>query len=148
MQTLSVVIPAHNEADVIDRCLRRLDLDDATAEIDIIVVANGCTDDTADRARSHAGVTVVETETGSKAHALRLGDDAARYWPRIYLDADVEVDISTLEALGRVLEEDGVEAACPRLDVQLDNSDWAVRAYYDTWTVSYTHLTLPTTPYV
>ena len=43
----SVVIPAHNERRVIGRCLRALREGAAPGELDVIVVANACTDDTA-----------------------------------------------------------------------------------------------------
>ena len=47
----SVVIPAHNEANVIGRGLDRL-FGSLGTGIEVIVVCNGCTDDTADTARA------------------------------------------------------------------------------------------------
>ena len=54
-------------------------------------MANACTDRTAGGARAD-GVRVIETPVPGKPHALRLGDEACRTFPRIYLDADVELD--------------------------------------------------------
>ena len=47
-----VIIPAHNEAAVIARCLDTLLEPPRPDRLDVVVVANGCTDDTADRARA------------------------------------------------------------------------------------------------
>ena len=69
-----VVIPAHNEGGTIRRSLHRL-LDGAMpGEIEVIVVANACTDDTA-RVAEAEGVRTVTTEVPGKPNALRLGDD-------------------------------------------------------------------------
>jgi len=72
---ISIVIPARNEAPVIARNLRALTTGAAVDEIDVVVVCNACTDDTAGVARSFGPpVRVIETEVGGKAHALNLGD--------------------------------------------------------------------------
>src|SRR5690349_17015586 len=86
----SVVIPAHNEGTVIERCLDALFGGIDPAALDVVVACNGCVDDTAQRARlSGHPVRVLELGQASKAAALRAGDEAARYFPRLYLDADV-----------------------------------------------------------
>ena len=93
----SVVIPAHNEAKVIARCLASVLTDDRADDLEVIVVCNGCTDDTARVAKEHdERVCVVETDVPSKSNALNLGDDAATSFPRMYLDADVELDPGAL----------------------------------------------------
>ncbi len=43
----TVIVPAHNEARVIGRLLGPLVSGARPGELDVIVVANGCTDDTA-----------------------------------------------------------------------------------------------------
>ena len=98
----SVVIPAHNEASVIERCLSALFTGVASEELDAIVVCNGCTDDTAERARRLPySVRVLELERAHKPTALRAGDAAAITLPRLYLDADV---VLPGESARRVLE--------------------------------------------
>ncbi|HEV8558512.1 MAG TPA: glycosyltransferase [Actinophytocola sp.] len=108
----SVVIPAHNEAAVIGRCLDTLFAGAAPDELDVVVVANGCTDDTAVAAK-RAGVRVLETPIGGKPHAIRLGDEACLTFPRVYLDADVELSAASVRALVAALEKPGVLAAAP-----------------------------------
>ena len=109
----SVVIPAHNEAGVLDRCLSTLTTGAEPDEIDVLVVANACTDATADVARRH-GVRVIETPTPGKANALRLGDEAALTFPRLYLDADVDLTIDSVRVLVATVAAPGVLATSPR----------------------------------
>ncbi|MFC5187697.1 glycosyltransferase [Actinomadura harenae] len=110
---VSVVIPAHNEEAGLAGLLARL-LDGAVpGEFDVVVVANACTDRTAGVARD-AGVRVVETETPGKANALRLGDESARVFPRVYADADVLLSADGVRALVEAVQKPGVLACAPR----------------------------------
>jgi glycosyltransferase involved in cell wall biosynthesis len=108
----SVVIPAHNEESVLDRCLQALLTGFAPGELDVVVVANACTDRTAEIARE-AGVRVVETSTPGKANALRLGDAECVTFPRIYADADIELGSSSVRALLTALSGSDALAAAP-----------------------------------
>ncbi|MGB4779620.1 glycosyltransferase [Microbacterium sp.] len=133
---LSVVIPAHNEAAVIDRLLATVTADPRADQFEIVVVANGCSDDTAARARAHDGVQVVEIAAASKIAALNAADAAASAFPRAYVDADVMIDADALFALADVLSTDGVEIASPRLVVDTSAASWAVRQHYRIWELS------------
>jgi glycosyltransferase involved in cell wall biosynthesis len=108
----SVVIPAHNEEAVLGRCLRVLLAGTAPGELDVVVVANACSDRTAEIARE-AGVRVVETSTPGKANALRLGDAECVTFPRIYADADIELENSSARALVFALDGSDALAAAP-----------------------------------
>ncbi len=131
---ISVVIPAHNEASVIDRCLRSLTEGAREAEVEVIVVCNGCQDDTARRAAAHgAMVDVIETDVASKSHALNLGDRRARGFPRFFVDADVVMTVEAMRRVALVLEEGTVLAASPRVEVALEERGWLVRAYHEIW---------------
>src|SRR3954454_12193945 len=119
---ISVVIPAHNESAVIARTLRALTGQGGglASALDIVVVANGCSDDTAQIARAFgAGVRVIETDIAGKPHALNLGDQASSAFPRIYADADVTIAPGALEALAARLTRGDVLAAAPRPKVDL-----------------------------
>lgn len=131
---ISVVIPAFNEAAVIGRCLSSLLSVAAPGELDIVVVCNGCTDRTADIARAFgAAVRVLETPTGSKPLALNLGDRAALTFPRVYMDADVELSTEAVRAVAEPLICGEVQAAAPRLELDTSATTWAVRAYHRVW---------------
>lgn len=116
---VSIVIPAHNEEAVIEANLRRLLATAEPDEFDVVVVANNCRDRTADVARA-VGVRVVETEVGGKAYALALGDKACKTFPRVYLDADVEMTADGVRALAAACQEPGVLAVAPSLRLDLD----------------------------
>lgn len=127
----SVVIAAHNEAAVIERCLDALIGQGAGEEpLDITVAANGCTDMTAELARGR-GVRVVEVDQANKATALNAGDAAALGFPRIYLDADIEVPPGAMNALIQAFETtNGALAAVPRRRMDVTGRPLAVKAYF------------------
>ncbi|MEL6709759.1 MAG: glycosyltransferase [Pseudomonadota bacterium] len=131
----TVIIPAHNEAKVIGRCLSGL-LADAPSEADleIIVAANGCNDDTAARARQAAQqATVIELPEGSKPKAMNAAKAIAKHPICLFLDADIQCSYTSLAAVARALEEPGVMAASPSLRMDLSQSNALVRAYYRVW---------------
>ncbi|MEY8837876.1 glycosyltransferase family 2 protein [Cribrihabitans sp. XS_ASV171] len=140
---VSIILPAHDEAAYIDACLGALLASDplpAGWVAEVIVVANGCMDDTADRARAHGGsaaargwsLTVVELAQGGKLGALNTGDGAARGRVRAYLDADVQMEPALLAALVTALDTEAPRYAsgCPR--VAPAQSD-VTRAYARFW---------------
>ncbi|WP_326562882.1 glycosyltransferase family 2 protein [Micromonospora sp. NBC_01796] len=126
----SVVIAAHNEAAVLPRCLRRLLDGAAPGEFEVLVVANGCTDATAEAARSVPGVQVVELVEASKAAALNAGDEAATRFPRIYLDADIELSAAGARTLASAVTADTLLAAAPARRLDVSGRPLAVRGYY------------------
>jgi glycosyltransferase involved in cell wall biosynthesis len=131
---VSVVVPAHNEARVIDRCLRSMHAGSQAGELETVVVCNGCSDETAKVARgSVPGVRVVELEQASKSDALNVGDAVATRFPRFYVDADVEIAIDAIRATTAVLSSPRVLCAAPRPKFELAGRPWLVRAFYETW---------------
>ena len=131
----TVIIPAHNEESVIENTLEALLESTAQADTEVIVVCNGCVDDTADRARRFGSrVRVVETPIGSKIHALNLGDQHARGFPRIYLDADIVVSQTLIPDMEAALAGEAPRAAWPTGRYDTSHSSWTVRAFYYVWT--------------
>jgi glycosyltransferase involved in cell wall biosynthesis len=131
---ISVVVPAHNEAPVIGRLLRGLLADARPGEVEIVVVPNGCTDDTERVARSFGHpVEVVPTARAGKYAALRVGDDRAAGTEVVYLDADVEIGTEDVRRLAAALHDPGVLAVAPKRVVATARSSWLVRWYYDIW---------------
>ena len=142
----SVVIPAYNEANGIERCIRAV-LRDGIEDLVVVVVPNACRDDTAARARSFgASVLVAETAQGGKTNAINLGERTLRehgrdLFPRLFLDGDIELEAGTLRALFAAAAATGtrVVAAQPRFDAA--RSDFLSRCFYDADRFNPYHLT-------
>jgi glycosyltransferase involved in cell wall biosynthesis len=129
------VIPAHNEGQVIGRLLGLLIPEAPSGDFDIIVVANGCTDDTADVAASFGpSVRVLSIPVASKHEALVAADRATSAFPLVYVDADVELRAEDIRALAAALRQPGVLAAAPERVLDLADRPRLVRWYYDVWT--------------
>lgn len=103
------------------------------AALDILVVANGCTDETAEVAAKHPHVHVIETPVPNKHRALRLGDEHAAGFPRLYVDADVELTVGDVLSLAGAVSQPGVHAAAPARITPLDGCPWTIRWYYQVW---------------
>ena len=131
--SLTVIIPAHNEERVIGANLRALLAAAGPAELDVLVVCNGCSDGTAEVARQVPGVRVAESARPSKWAAMTLGDELAAGYPRLYLDADVSLPTLSARRLAAALAEPGILAAAPRRVLALEGSSWLVRTYYSVW---------------
>jgi len=138
---VSVLIPAHNEADWLPACLDALCAADPVAgPVEVIVVANGCTDDTAELARKKApafeargwALRVLELAQGSKLGALNAGEAAARGAVLVYLDADVLVSPPLLAQLAGALAEDAPRYASGMPQVTT-SGDWVTRHYTRFW---------------
>jgi hypothetical protein len=128
----SVIIPAHNEAAVIARTLAPLAPLAAARQLEVIVACNGCTDRTAAIARGFDGVTVLELGQSSKAAALNAGDAAASQWPRLYLDADVQIGPRAVHAVFAALSSGPLLAARPAARFDLQDAHPLIRSYYRT----------------
>jgi hypothetical protein len=126
----AVIVPAYDEALVIERTLNPLSGLAVEGSIELIVVCNGCTDDTAQRARGIPGAVVLETDVGSKTFALNTGDEAATSWPRLYLDADIEITPAAVLAVLDALRRGDVLAARPAFRYGTQGATAPVRAYY------------------
>lgn len=92
--TLSVVIPTHNRRDPLLRLLKALEMQDAAAgSFEAIVVADGCSDDTAPAVRAvrwSFPVVVAEQEAAGPAAARNRGAALASGSILLFLDDDVE----------------------------------------------------------
>ena len=104
---LTVIIPASNEEPWIEACLSAVFASDPLpggARGEVILVANGCRDRTAEAARAVTPaegweLVVIERDEGSKPGALNAGDAVARGALRAYLDADCVVSPGVMAGL-------------------------------------------------
>ncbi len=138
----SLLIPAHDEAGYLDACLSAvLATSHCSDPVEIIVIANACTDRTAEIARAYTrqaqargwALRVIESVQPGKLNALNLGEDAANAPIRIYLDADVVVSPGLIPDLLTALDrpEPNYASGTPR--VPRPQSRF-VRAYARFWT--------------
>nr|WP_296429799.1 glycosyltransferase family 2 protein [Roseovarius sp. BRH_c41] len=111
---LSVIIPAHNEAGMIDACLQALFASEPVpGGAEVIVVANGCHDTTvaeAEACRPQARdwtLSVLDMPQGGKPGALSAGEAVARGAVLAYLDADVLVSPPLLRQIAEALDRTG-----------------------------------------
>jgi len=125
----AVVIAAHNEAEVIGRCLRGV-LGAGQPASRVVVAANGCTDATVQVARQWP-VQVLDLPVAGKTAALNAADRVATGFPRVYLDADIELRGDELALLvAAVARPGGPLAATGRRVIHADRCGWIVRMYY------------------
>src|SRR4051794_18307469 len=142
-EPISIIVPAKDEADVIGDCLRALHAQTHRGSVQVIVVANNCSDRTAAVARRFArsfrrrgwDLDVLElrlpTEAqGTKPSALNAGDAAAAFGHRVYLDADIELSPEALSAIAEALA-DGVLFCGPQMRTW--SASYASRAYSRIW---------------
>lgn len=128
----SVVVPARDEENVLAACLAFVGgLEPGEAEV--VVVANGCTDRTAEVARAVPGVTVLDLPAGDKTAALNAGDAVATAFPRVYLDADVRLDAGAVRRLAEVTGGPLPVVAAPRPRFDVEGRPRVVRAFYDAY---------------
>lgn len=138
---LSVILPACNEAELIGRCLDAVlasewpDGNPATG-VEIVVAANGCTDDTAAIAEGRRGLietrgwalTVLDLPDGGKLGALNAAEAEAQGDVLVYLDADVIVSPPLLSQLYGALSRGTPGYASGRVRIATARSR-ATRAY-------------------
>jgi glycosyltransferase involved in cell wall biosynthesis len=110
--SVTVLIPAHNEAEHIERCVRSCW--EQTHQPDhVVVIADSCTDETAAIA-SQAGARVVETDFKLKAANINFVLSDVSTDVVAIIDADSYYSPTTLENFARTIA-DGFDATCASL---------------------------------
>lgn len=139
---VSVLIPAHNEADYLPACLDALFASDPVdGAVQVIVIANGCTDNTAQIAQGYDSVaeakgwtfTVLDLTEGGKLLAWNAGEAAATGDALIYLDADVCVSPALIGQLAQALDVPTPRYASGQANVTLSGDDALTRHYTRFW---------------
>jgi cellulose synthase/poly-beta-1,6-N-acetylglucosamine synthase-like glycosyltransferase len=128
-----LIVPAHNEAAIIERTVASLrGIDWPQDRFRVLVVADNCTDQTAAIART-AGAEVLErldTTKRGKGYALDYAFNASRakQWADavVVVDADAEVSSNLLEAFASRIEQ-GAEAVQAHYGVLNPNASWRTR---------------------
>lgn len=133
MHSVSIIIPAHDEAAVIGRLLDGLIPVAESIGFQIIVICNACSDNTAEIVTGYPAVELIETHIPSKTNALNLGDSRAEGSVRVYMDADIVMSAEHVRTLIEALNDTTVKVAVPRIQMNFSHCSWYVKAYYDVW---------------
>jgi glycosyltransferase involved in cell wall biosynthesis len=131
MKTVSVLIPAHNESAYLPACLEAvLASDPVDAPVEVIVAANGCSDDTVAIAQGFEErllvkgwlLKVLDIAEGGKLGALNRGEATAQGDVLIYVDADVAVSRALIGQIAQALDTDQPRYASGHPNVTVGNS--------------------------
>ena len=130
----SVVIAAHNEGRTIGRCLDALLGGQTAGSLEVVVAANGCSDNTVEAA-TRPGVVVIDLPDAGKSAALNAAEREVVSFPRVYLDADCTLTSEDITCLAAALDGDVAEgplplAATARRVVDTAGRPFVVRHYY------------------
>lgn len=80
LPSVTVIVPAHNEAAVIDRCLKSIKCQDYPHDrLEVIVIDDGSTDGTAELADSHANNSHPDTGTVIRGQRIAVGPFSGRF---------------------------------------------------------------------
>lgn len=85
---ISLVIPAHNEAEFIGPCIESIERFAAGKFREVIVVDNASVDGTSEEVKKYKNVRVIRTETKGLTHARQVGLEASQSEFIAYIDAD------------------------------------------------------------
>jgi len=141
---VAVVITAHGEGRALARLMARLQPagparstrpTHLTSDLSVVVVAYGSAGNASEIAAGYGSdAQVIAVQPDSKLLAIRAGDAAAIGFPRVFLDADTEIDERGVRALAARAAEPGVLAVAPERVLDLAGCSLPVRWYYRVWT--------------
>jgi glycosyltransferase involved in cell wall biosynthesis len=133
----TVIVPAHNEASVIEDCLNSI-INQSGID-NIIVACNGCTDNTVEIVTTKfPSVTCLDIEKPSKTNALNVAEEKAKAlgisYPVFYIDADTQLSENAIQHISQVMDTGDVLLSAPTPIINTDKSSFLVKTYYKVWT--------------
>jgi glycosyltransferase involved in cell wall biosynthesis len=123
--TVSLIVAAHDEGEVIAaKVADALALDWPRGRLEVIVCCDGCTDETAARARAAGADLVLELPRGGKIRAQDAGVAAGRGALLAFSDANSTWEPDALRRLAGAFDDPGVGYACGEVGfVRADGGD-------------------------
>lgn len=133
----TIIVPAHNEASVIEDCLNSIINQKGIDHI--IVPCNGCTDNTVEIVqKKYPNVVCLNIEKPSKTNALNVAEEKARdlgvTYPIFYIDADTQLSKDCISHIIQALKNSEIKLAAPTPIIDTRKSSWLVKTYYKIWT--------------
>ena len=143
--TLSVIIPTHNRRTQLLRCLESLARQEGvTTSVEVLVVLDGCTDDTSDALRSVRipfTLRVLERPNGGPAAARNSGLSGASGEICVFLDDDIIADPRLLAAHAALHQERPKAVALGHLVMRVPPDSGALMRWYgDGWRAHFARL--------
>ena len=114
---ISVIIPALNEERYIENCLKSI-MQQKFLNVEVIVVANGCNDKTAEIAKKYTN-KVIETEKKGVSYARNLGAKISNGEILVFVDADCILELGVLSEIFETVKNGYVAGSC---NTKPDNS--------------------------
>ncbi|MBJ6610043.1 MAG: glycosyltransferase [Candidatus Thiothrix moscowensis] len=128
----SVIVPAHNEATVIRRCLDSL-MDQPGLDT-LIVACNGCSDNTAEIVRNEYPQAIcLDIAKPSKVNALNEAEKHITSWPVFYIDADTRLSANAIQTIVTGMKNGETLLSAPEPVIDTSRSSWFVRQFYHIW---------------
>ena len=129
----TVIVPAHNEASVIRRCLNSL-INQPGLDT-LIVACNGCTDDTAEIVRNEYPQAIcLDITKPSKVNALNEAEKHISTWPVFYIDTDTVLSADAIQTISQAMQAPNAPLlSAPEPVIDTSHSSWWVKQYYKIW---------------
>lgn len=119
MGTVSIIIPAYNTADTLDRCLSSV-LAQTYTDFEVIVVNDGSTDGTREKILSYTQreqrIRLIDVAHGGVSGARNAGVREARGEYLQFLDADDDIEPDFLAKMIGLMERENADMAVCRFD--------------------------------
>ena len=133
----TVIVPAHNEASVIEACLNSIINQSGVDHI--IVPCNGCTDNTVEIVQTKFPSAVcLDIEKPSKTNALNIAEKKAQElgvsYPIFYIDADTQLSENCIPHISKAMTNSPIKLSAPTPIINTKHSSWLVKTYYKVWT--------------
>lgn len=131
----TIIIAAYNEASIIRATIRSLVENTELNHYQILVICNGCSDNTEDIIRNEFHtVFCYSIPQASKSLAIRYAESLAPGFPRLYLDADIELNAGDAIALIDFAKKQSAAALIvPASKLDTEQSQNTVKRFYRVW---------------
>ena len=131
----TVIVPAYNEASSIATLLAQIVDGVYGEEYQVIVACNGCLDNTVEIVRRQfPEISCLDIGTPSKTNAINTAEALRPGFPRIYIDADVQISCRSVTRLIHTLQsENSPLVVAPRAVPLTEASDRLVQWFYAAW---------------
>ena len=132
----TVIVPAHNEASVIEDCLNSIINQQGIDHI--IVPCNGCTDNTVEIVETkYPSIVCLDIEKPSKTNALNVAEEKAKElgisYPIFYIDADTQLSENAIQHITNAMSNGSTLLSAPTPIIDTSKSSWLVKTYYRVW---------------